>query len=447
MTSRLRSLAWLPLAALALSPSLASAVAGAAGTAGAAGIGSLDARIDQVVERITPALVETRHKIHQNPELGNKETATAALVAERLRALGYEVKTGVAKTGVVAILKGGRPGPVVAVRADMDALPVTEQTDFPFRSTKRDTFDGQEVGVAHACGHDIHTTVELGVAEVLAALKADLPGTVKLIFQPAEEGPPPGERGGADVMLEEGALANPKPAAIFALHSFPDIPVGQVGYTEGPTYAAVDEFRIKIHGKQAHGAYPHLGIDPVVTAAQAILALQTIRSRNLSGTEPGVVTVGVVRGGERFNIIPEEVLLAGTVRTYHEETRSMIEKRMREILDGITKAAGATFELDYRKNAPATVNEPALSKASRPALERALGKANVVDAEPTMGGEDFAYFANVVPGFYFRLGTVKPGTTSGGLHTPTFRGDDSAIPVGVRAMSRVVVDYLQTHRP
>src|SRR5437763_2401337 len=344
MTSRPRSLAWLPLAALALSVSPAAAKA-----ANSSGVGSLDARIDQVVERITPALVETRHKIHQNPELGNKETATAALVAERLRALGYEVKTGVAKTGVVAILKGGRPGPVVAVRADMDALPVTEQTDFPFRSTKRDTFDGQEVGVAHACGHDIHTTLQLGVAEVLAALKADLPATVQFIFQPAEEGPPPGERGGADLMLAEGALANPKPAAIFALHSFPDIPVGQVGYTEGPTYAAVDEFRIKIHGKQAHGAYPHLGIDPVVTAAQAILALQTIRSRNLSGTEPGVVTVGVVRGGERFNIIPAEVLLAGTVRTYHEETRSMIEKRMREILDGITRAAGASFDLDYRK--------------------------------------------------------------------------------------------------
>jgi amidohydrolase len=248
-------------------------------------------------------------------------------------------------------------------------------------------------------------------------------------------------------MLEEGVLANPKPAAIFALHSFPDVPVGQVGYTEGPTYAAVDEFRIKIHGKQAHGAYPNLGVDPVVTAAQAILALQTIRSRNLSGTEPGVVTVGVVRGGERFNIIPEEVFLNGTVRTYQAETRATIERRMREILDGITKAAGATFELDYRKNAPATVNDPALSKASRPALERALGKANVVDSEPTMGGEDFAYFANVVPGFYFRLGVVKPGTTSGGLHTPTFRGDDSAIPVGVRAMSRVLVDYLQTHRP
>src|SRR5436305_7024871 len=448
MTSLPRRLAGLPLAALALfaSPVYAAGTAGKT-AAGASGVGSLDARIDQAFERLTPALVETRHKIHQNPELGNKETATAALVAERLRALGFEVKTGVAKTGVVGFLKGGKPGPVIAVRADMDALPVTEQTDFPFRSTKHDTFDGQEVGVAHACGHDIHTTVQLGVSAVPASLKADLPGTVKFIFQPAEEGPPPGERGGADLMLEEKVLENPKPAAIFALHSFPDVPVGQVGYTEGPTYAAVDEFRIKIHGKQAHGAYPHQGVDPVVTAAQAILALQTIRSRNLPGTEPGVVTVGVVRGGERFNIIPAEVLLAGTVRTYHEETRTLIERRMREILDGITKAAGATFDLDYKKNAPATVNDPALSKASRPALERALGKANVIDSEPTMGGEDFAYFANVVPGFYFRLGTVKPGTTSGGLHTPTFRGDDSAIPVGVRAMSRVVVDYLQTHRP
>jgi len=442
MTSRSLSRAWLPLLALVFSVSPVFAA-----TKAAAAPGGLDARIDQAVERLTPALIEVRHKIHQNPELGNKETATAALVAERLRALGFEVKTGVAKTGVVAFLKGGKPGPVVAVRADMDALPVTEQTDFPFRSTKRDTFDGQEVGVAHACGHDIHTTVQLGVAEVLASLKADLPGTVEFIFQPAEEGPPPGERGGADLMVEEGVLASPKPAAIFGLHSFPDVPVGQVGYTEGPTYAAVDEFRIKIHGKQSHGAYPHLGVDPVVTAAQVILALQTIRSRNLPGTEPSVVTVGVVRGGERFNIIPGEVLLAGTVRTYHEETRAAIERRMREILDGTTKAAGATFELDYKKNAPATVNNPALSRASRPALERAVGKANVVDSEPTMGGEDFAYFANVVPGFYFRLGTSKPGTTSGGLHTPTFRGDDSAIAVGVKAMSRTLVDYLQAHRP
>src|SRR6202035_1653261 len=273
---------------------------------GAALADDLESRIDSAVARLAPEIVEVRHRIHQNPELGNRETATAALVAKRLQELGFEVKTGVAKTGVVAILKGGRPGPVVAVRADMDALPVTEQTDFPWKSTKRASYLGQEVGVAHACGHDIHTSVQLGVATVLASMRQDLPGTVKFIFQPAEEGPPPGEQGGADLMMAEGVLDNPRPAAIFALHSFPDIEVGKIGYTEGPTYAAVDEFTAKIHGKQAHGAYPHLSVDPVVIAAQAILALQTIRSRNLPPMEPSVVTVGVVRGGERFNIIPEE---------------------------------------------------------------------------------------------------------------------------------------------
>ncbi|HXO19129.1 MAG TPA: amidohydrolase [Thermoanaerobaculia bacterium] len=412
---------------------------------GAALADDLESRIDSAVARLAPEIVEVRHRIHQNPELGNRETATAALVAKRLQELGFEVKTGVAKTGVVAILKGGRPGPVVAVRADMDALPVTEQTDFPWKSTKRASYLGQEVGVAHACGHDIHTSVQLGVATVLASMRQDLPGTVKFIFQPAEEGPPPGEQGGADLMMAEGVLDNPRPAAIFALHSFPDIEVGKIGYTEGPTYAAVDEFTAKIHGKQAHGAYPHLSVDPVVIAAQAILALQTIRSRNLPPMEPSVVTVGVVRGGERFNIIPEEVLLSGTVRTYHEETRATVERRMREILDGITKAGGGSYELDYKKNAPATVNDPALSRRSRPAVERAVGKENVVESEPTMGGEDFAYFANAVPGFYFRLGTLKPGTTSGGLHTPTFRGDDGAVAVGMRVMSRVLVDYLQAN--
>jgi amidohydrolase len=408
----------------------------------ASDVGPLDAQVDRAVARIAPEMIEVRHRIHQNPELGYEETATSKLVAERLRGLGLEVRTGVAKTGIVAVLKGGRPGPVVAVRADMDALPVTEATDFPFRSTKRETYLGQEVGVAHACGHDIHTSTILGVAAVLASMKEQLPGTVVFLFQPDEEGPPPGEKPGAQRMIDEGALANPRPEAAFALHSFPDIPVGQLGYTEGPTMAAVDQFVAKIHGKQSHGAYPNLGIDPVVIAAQAILALQTIRSRNLSPLEPSVLTVGIVRGGERFNIIPEEVRLEGTVRTYHEETRATIERRMREILDGTAKAGGGSYELEYKKNAPATVNDPALAKRVRPSLERAVGRANVTDQDPVMGGEDFAFMANVVPGFYLRLGTTKPGTTSGGLHTPTFRGDDSAIAVGMRAMSLLVLDYL-----
>jgi amidohydrolase len=403
----------------------------------------IDLKIDREAEKVAPQIVEIRHRIHQHPELGNHEVETAKLVADHLRGLGFEVKTGVAKTGVVARLVGGRPGPVIAVRADMDALPVTEQTDLPFRSTKRDTYLGQEIGVAHACGHDVHTSVQLGVASVLAAVRDQLPGTILFVFQPAEEGPPPGERGGADLMLEEGVFRDTKPVAVFALHSFPDLQVGQVGYNPGPTMAAVDQFLITIKGKQAHGAEPHLSVDPVVTAAQVILAFQTIRSRNLPPLEPSVVTVGIVRGGERFNIIPGEVHLEGTVRTYNAQVRDDVERRMREILDGTTRAAGATFEMDYKRNAPATVNDPELSKTAAGLLAGALGADHVKVVQPSMGGEDFAYFANTVPGFYYRLGVVKPGTTSGGLHTPTFRADDSAVAVGIRAMSRLLADFLR----
>jgi amidohydrolase len=402
-------------------------------------------RIDQETQRVTPQIVELRHRLHQNPELSNRESQTAELVAAHLRSLGLEPRTGIAKTGVVALLKGGKPGPLIAVRADMDALPVTEQTDLPFKSTKRDTFLGQEIGVAHACGHDVHTSSLLGVASVLTAVQKDLPGSILFIFQPAEEGPPPGEEGGAELMLKEGLFGQNKPVAVFALHSFPDLEVGQIGFNPGPTMAAVDQFRITIRGKQSHGAYPHLSVDPIVTGAEAVLALQTIRSRNLPPLEPSVITVGIFRGGERFNIIPGEVMLEGTVRTYNENVRKEVERRMREIVDGITRANGATFEIDYKRNAPATVNDPALSKAVQPLLERVAGAGNVKIVEPSMGGEDFAYFANEVPGFYYRLGVVKPGTTSGGLHTPTFRADDSAVPVGIRVMSRLLVDYLSSY--
>jgi amidohydrolase len=432
------------LAPLALGLALTARSAPAATPA--SGGGDLDARIDREAARVAPQLIELRHRIHQNPELSNRESQTAELVAAHLRSLGLEARTGIAKTGVVALLKGGKPGPVIAVRADMDALPVTEETDLPFKSTKRDTFLGQEVGVAHACGHDIHTTSLLGVASVLAALKAEIPGSILFIFQPAEEGPPAGEKGGAPLMLEEGLFKQYKPTAAFALHSFPDLTVGQIGFNPGPTMAAVDQFRIKIHGKQAHGAAPNLSIDPIVVGAEAVMALQTIRSRNLSPMEPSVLTVGIFRGGERFNIIPGEVMLEGTVRTYNAEVRATVERRMREILDGITRANGATFEMEYQKNAPATINNPALTQQVKPLLEHVVGAGNVKLVEPSMAGEDFAYFADAVPGFYYRLGTLKPGTTSGGLHTPTFRGDDSAVPVGIRTMSRLLVDYLVSQK-
>jgi amidohydrolase len=438
---------WVRLAPAALGLAL-TALSGPAVSAAASppAASPLDARIDQEAQKVAPQIVELRHRIHQNPELSNRESQTAETVAGYLRGLGLDARTGIAKTGVVALLKGGKPGPLIAVRADMDALPVVEQTDFPFKSTKKDTLQGQQVGVAHACGHDIHTTVQLGVAAVLASIRQDLPGSVLFIFQPAEEGPPAGEKGGASLMLEEGLFRQEKPKAVFALHSFPELAVGEIGFNPGPTMAAVDQFRIRIKGKQSHGAYPHLSVDPIVTGAEAVVALQTIRSRNLSPFEPSVITVGIFRGGERFNIIPGEVALEGTVRTYSAEVRATIERRMREILDGITRANGASFEMEYQKNAPATVNDPALAREVQPLLDRILGPGHVKLVEPSMGGEDFAYFADEVPGFYYRLGVLKPGTTSGGLHTPTFRGDDGAVPVGIRVMSRLLVDYLASQR-
>lgn len=399
--------------------------------------------IDDAVDRYAGGIIELRHRIHQNPELGNREFETAKLVAEHLEALGLEVTTGVAHTGVVALLRGAKPGPVVAVRADMDALPVTEDTPFDFKSTVRTTYLGKEVGVMHACGHDVHTSVELGVASVLASMKDELPGTVKFIFQPAEEGPPPGEKGGAELMFAEGVLENPRPSAIFGLHTFADMEVGKVGYTIGPSFAAVDHFIAKVIGKQSHGAYPHYGVDPIVMASQAVMALQTIRSRNLPPLAPSVITVGIFRGGERFNIIPAEVHLEGTVRTYDEDVRDTVERRMNEILDGITRAGGGTYQLDYDRGSPATINDPELSRLTIPSLVAVLGEENVEELEPTTGGEDFAIFANAVPGFYFRLGMVKPGTTSGGHHTPTFTADDESVRVGMRVMSRVLVDYLE----
>ena len=402
--------------------------------------------IDKAISKNLNTIIDLRHQIHQYPELGNREFKTAKLVAEHLRSLGIEVETDIAYTGVVGVLKGNKPGPVVAVRADMDALPVTEETDLPFKSTVKTTYLDKEVGVMHACGHDIHTSVQLGVASVLASMKRSLPGTVKFIFQPAEEGPPPGEEGGAELMLKEGVFDNPKPSAVFGLHTHAALEVGELGLTIGPAMAAVDQFIITIKGKQSHGAYPHKSVDPIIMATEVVTAFQTIRSRSLSPLEPSVVTVGIIRGGERFNIIPEEVHLEGTVRTYDPEVQDMVEKRMNEILKGITLAYGGSFELNYERGTPATINNPELCKQMIPTLERVVGKDNLKMMDPVMGGEDFALFANEVPGIYYRLGVVKPGTTSGWIHTPTFRADDSCLEIGIRAMSNMVVDYLTSSK-
>ena len=400
-------------------------------------------RVDAALERVEDRIIQIRHHIHQNPELSNREFETAKLVADHLRALGLEIRTGIAHTGVVGILRGGQPGPVVAVRADMDALPVTEDTPYPFKSTVRTTYLGQEVGVSHACGHDIHTAVQLGVASTLVAVRDELPGTVKFIFQPAEEGPPPGEEGGAQLMVEEGVLEDPRPQAIFGLHTNPGLDVGQIGYTVGPALASSDHFRITIEGQQSHGAAPHRSIDPVVMASQAVMAFQTIRSRNLDPLQPSVISVGIIRGGERFNIIPAQVHLEGTVRTYSAEVRDTIQRRLDEILAGVTAAGGGGYKLDYERGTPPTINDTTLTRTMVPTLQRVVGAANVRLLDPIMAAEDFAYFANEVPGFYFSLGTTKPGTTSGWNHTPDFMADDSSIPVGIRAMSNLVLDYLR----
>jgi len=402
-----------------------------------------DPRIRATVDRILPELVSVRHDIHSHPELGNHETRTAALVAARLTALGLEVHTGIARTGVVGILRGGRPGPVVAIRADMDALPVVEQTDLPFASTVRVDYDGQNVGVAHVCGHDVHVTVALGVAATLAEMKTRLPGTVIFVFQPAEEGPPVGEEGGAALMLKEGLFPpGLEPVAMFALHSDPSLLVGDLSYTPGPAMAAAQSFRANLIGRTAHGAAPEQSVDPVVMAAQAVLALQTIRSRNLSPFTPSVVTVGIIRGGERRNIIPEKVELHGTIRTFSPAVLDTVKRRMQEILDGVALSAGGRAELMFDESYPVLVNDTTLSRQMVPALVRVAGKDHVTLGGQRTGSEDFAFFAQRYPSFYFRLGTRDSAEGSGGVHTPTFRADDRAIPVGVRAMTAVVLARL-----
>jgi amidohydrolase len=409
-----------------------------------------DADIQAAVERVAPRMIDIRQDIHRNPELGNRETRTAALVARELRRLGLEVRTGVAQTGVIGILRGGRPGPVVAIRADMDGLPVTEQTEVPYRSLVKTTYLGREVGVSHACGHDIHVAAQLGVANVLAGMKDRLPGTVVFIFQPAEEGLPPGERGGASVMVEEGALTNPRPDLIVAFHTNGDPPdeagddelLGRVAYTPGPAMAAATKWIARVIGRQAHGASPHVGVDAIVTASQVVTALQTIRSRSLPPLSPNVITVGVFRAGDRNNIVAGEAYLEGTVRSFDDSTQDAIESRMRQIFDGTTRAAGATFTLEFDRSHPVTVNDSALADRFRPVLERVVGRERVRVVPPQTGAEDFSFFARQVPGFYIAIGAVPPGRTSGGHHTPTFYADDQTVPHAMRIMTALVLHAL-----
>jgi amidohydrolase len=409
-------------------------------TAATAGVTAQSAtraeRIERAAEALRPQLVAQRRDFHMHPELSNREERTARVVAERLKSLGFdEVRTNVARHGVVAVLKGGKPGAVVAVRADMDALPIQETNDVPYKS--------RNAGVKHACGHDVHTTVGLGVAEVLSRMRAEINGTVKFIFQPAEEGPPAGEEGGAPLMIKEGALENPRPQAIFGLHTEPNVQAGQIGYHSGPAMASSDTFSIVIRGKGAHGAQPQLGVDAVVVASECVLALQHIRSRRIDPLEPLVITLGTIQGGSRFNVIADEVKLTGTMRTHNDRVRERAIELMRETLTHVTAAYGATFELNFEGSNPVTYNEPSLVEETLPSIRRVVGAGNALAIKPFMPAEDFSYFQKIVPGFYFFLGVGNRARgINAGWHTPEFDVDEESLVVGVKVMSNVLLDYL-----
>ena len=423
-------------------------VAGVAAAASAAApADSGDAAIAARVAQEMPRVVAWRRDFHQHPELSNREIRTSGIVAEHLRRLGLEVKTGIAKTGVVAVLEGGRPGPTVALRADMDALPVVEKADVPFRSTVTTTSQGDTVGVMHACGHDAHTAMLMGVAEILAGLRADLPGKVLFIFQPAEEGPPDGEDGGAPLMLKEGVFASGKPDALFGLHVFSTLPAGVIGYRPGPFMAGSDGFRLVVTGRQTHGARPWAGLDPIVVSSQIISALQTVVSRQIDLTQnPAIVTVGTIRGGTRGNIIPDTVEMRGTIRTYDPAQRTDVLARVERTVTHIAAASGATakFELTGRPN-PVTANDPALTQRAVPTLARIAGEGHIREIGLQTPSEDFSYFAREVPSLFFFVGVAQPGVPPAEIadnHSPLFYIDESALPVGVRALTQLTVDYL-----
>jgi amidohydrolase len=412
-------------------------------------VGSLAALIADSSAAIEQRVIAWRRDLHQHPELGNREFRTAALVAEHLQRLGFdEVRTGVAHTGVVGLLKGGRPGRVVALRADMDALPVVEQTGEPFASTQRAKWNGEDVGVMHACGHDCHVAILMGVAEILAQLRDRLPGAVKFIFQPAEEMPPQGEEGGARLMIKEGALENPSPQAIFGLHVTSRLNAGTIGYRPGATMASSDRFSITVQGKQTHGAAPWLGVDPVVTSAQIVLGLQTLVARTMDITrEPAVVTVGMIRGGVRENIIPDQVEMKGTIRSFDEGMRTDLHDRVRTVADFVARGSRATCEVCMEKGYDVTYNDPALTQAVVPTLQSVAGPANVKLVDKVTGAEDFSFFQKVVPGVFYFVGVTPPDIDPAKAysnHSPKFIVDESALALGVRSLAQVACDWLES---
>ncbi|AQV93709.1 N-acyl-L-amino acid amidohydrolase [Cupriavidus necator] len=416
-----------------------------------AGADALHAQIETRAKAVEQQLIAWRRDIHQHPELGNYETRTARLVADHLRKLGMEVKTGVAKTGVVGVLKGGKPGPVVALRADMDALPVKERVDVPFASKARGQYLGKEVDVMHACGHDTHVAILMATAEVLAGMKDQLPGTVKFIFQPAEESPADFEPNGSNMwgakqMVSEGVLDNPKVDAIFGLHVSSGIESGKLGWRSGPSMAAADQFWIDVKGRQTHGARPWGGIDPIVVASQIVMGLQTIQSRQVNAMlEPSVITVGAIHGGNRMNIVPEKVEMMGTIRTYDEGMKKDIHARMKRTTEAIATSAGAEADFRVVELYNATVNQPALTEKMAPTLQRVAGEGNWLITPKATASEDFSFYQEKVPGLFFNLGVTPKGqdvTKAPSNHSPEFYVDEPALINGVRALSSLTVDYM-----
>lgn len=407
---------------------------------------TLQEKIDAGADRLEQKTIAWRRDFHQNPELGNRETRTAKIVADHLRSLGIEVKEGVGKTGVVGILRGGKPGPCVALRADMDALPIVERTNVPFASKVKSTYNGQEVGVMHACGHDSHVAMLMSAAEILAGIKNDLKGTVKFVFQPAEEGPPEGEEGGAPLMVKEGALENPKVDVMFGLHINSKTEVGQIKYRSEGIMAASDWFTIKVKGKGTHGSTPWTGIDPVAVSAQIINGLQQIVSRQTELTKnAAVISVCVLKGGVRANIIPEEVELTGTIRTLDKEMQKDIWQRIRRTATNIAEASGATAEVVIDNKTLVTYNDPALVKKMLPTFQKVAGESNVIETEAVTGAEDFSFFAEKVPSIFFFLGGMPKGKNPADAyphHTADFYIDESGFKLGVRTFCNLVVDYL-----
>ncbi len=410
----------------------------------------LEQQADAALRGVESKVIAWRRDIHQNPELSNREFRTSKLVAEHLRKLGFAVETGVAHTGVIGVLKGGKPGATIALRADMDALPVVEQVDVPFRSRATSTYRGETVGVMHACAHDAHTASLMGIAEAFAAMRAEIPGTVVFLFQPAEEGAPDGEEGGASLMLKERVLEKYKPAAIMGMHYTSTLHTGDIGYRSGSLMAATDSYRIVVRGRQTHGARPWLGVDPIVTAAQIVNSMQTIVSRQVNITSnPAVITVGIIKGGVRYNIVPDEVEMIGTIRTFDPAQRKDIFERMTRTVEGVAAANGATatFKVDEGGN-PSLINDAELTLQAAPALQRVAGAGRVRAIPLETGGEDFAYFAQVAPIFFFFVGVTPADRaliTTPSNHSPLFFVDEAAIPVGSRALAQVALTYLQSH--